>query len=200
MVMAIRDIAKFDGKFVTVDLYGTISERDENTFSLEEFRSTLDQTASECGRYFVESGGHLYLVVRDLYIYSDHVYYYPKIDGFIKETGDDPVPVEVTDLGDQVFFVSTDCSFSFSTQDSKGCHGNCIIYVDEITDVEHLENKERYEEDDDDNELWHLKNGRVGLFNLADQSSGSLELFPEYLAMFWPPPTWLMGDQASSSS
>ncbi|KAK8623760.1 hypothetical protein V6N13_065123 [Hibiscus sabdariffa] len=108
--------------------------------------------------------------------------------------------VEVTDLGDQVFFVSTDCSFSFSTQDSKGCHGNCIIYVDEITDVEHLENKERYEEDDDDNELWHLKNGRVGLFNLADQSSGSLELFPEYLAMFWPPPTWLMGDQASSSS
>ncbi|KAK8622986.1 hypothetical protein V6N13_117883 [Hibiscus sabdariffa] len=216
-----RDITNFDRKFFTVNLYGSISERDENTFSLEEIRSPLDQTPSECERYFVESRGHLYLVVRDFSICGDEVYYYRKIDGFVKETGDDPVPmkfrvykripcsgdqqnkydwVEVTDLGDQVFFVSSDCSFSFSTQDSKGCHGNCIIYVDEITDVEHLENKERHEEDDDNNELWHLKNGKVGLFNLADQSSGSLALFPEYLAMFWPPPTWLMGDQASSSS
>ncbi|KAK8622990.1 hypothetical protein V6N13_117887 [Hibiscus sabdariffa] len=216
-----RDITNFDRKFFTVNLYGSISERDENTFSLEEIRSPLDQTPSEYERYFVESRGHLYLVVRDFSICGDEVYYYRKIDGFVKETGDDPVPmkfrvykripcsgdqqnkydwVEVTDLGDQVFFVSSDCSFSFSTQDSKGCHGNCIIYVDEITDVEHLENKERHEEDDDNNELWHLKNGKVGLFNLADQSSGSLALFPEYLAMFWPPPTWLMGDQASSSS
>ncbi|GMJ05040.1 SKP1/ASK-Interacting protein 23, F-box/DUF295 Ancestral 11 [Hibiscus trionum] len=217
-----RDIAYFNGKFFIVDLYGVISVRDENTFYLEEIRSPLDPMAPECERYFVESCGHLYLVVRDFDICGDQVYYYRKIDGFVKETGDDHVPVkfrvykripccgvhqqnkydwvEVNDLGDQVFFVSTDCSFSFSAQYSKGCHGNCIVYVDEITDIEHLLNKERCEEDNDNDELWELKNGKVGLFNLADHSSGPLELFPEYLAMFWPPPTWLTVDRGSSSS
>ncbi|XVF03704.1 hypothetical protein REPUB_Repub05bG0016600 [Reevesia pubescens] len=217
-----RDITNFKGKFFTVDLYGVILGLDENTLILDEIYSPLEQKVWEGERYFLESCGHLYIVVRDFYICPGQVHYDRRIDGFVKETGveDAHVPVkfkvykripsdhqpnryewvEVHDLGDRVFFVSTDCSFSFSTRDSEGCHGNCIIYVDEIDRIQRLNNEEGDEEDNDNDGLRQLRNGKVGLFNLADRSSGPLAFFPQYLAMFWPPPTWLMWNHCSSSS
>ena len=217
-----RDITNFEGKFFTVDLYGVILGLDENSFSLDEVHSPLEQKVWESERYFLESCGHLYLVVREFYSCPGQVHYDSRIDGFVKETGvqDVLVPakfkvykripsdhqqnrydwVEVNDLGDRVFFVSTDCSFSFSTRDIDGCHGNCIIYVDEIDKIQHLNNAESDEENSDNDGLRQLRNGKVGLFNLGDRSSGPLEFFPQYLAMFWPPPTWLMWNQCSSSS
>ncbi|XWS51783.1 hypothetical protein CRYUN_Cryun11dG0012500 [Craigia yunnanensis] len=217
-----RDITNFKGKFFTVDLYGVILGLDENSFSLDEIHSPLEQKVWEAERYFLESCGHLYLVVRDFYSCPGQVHYDRRIDGFVKEieVEDVHVPVkfkvykripsdhqqnrhdwvEVNDLGDRVFFVSTDCSFSFPTRDSDGCHGNCIIYVDEIDKIQRLNNAESDEEDNDNDGLRQLRNGKVGLFNLGDRSSGPLAFFPQYLAMFWPPPTWLMWNQGSSSS
>lgn len=146
-----RDIINFDGNFFTVDLYGVILGFIENSFSLEEVRSPLEVWEAE--RYFLESCGHLYVVVRDFYCCTGQVHCDKRIDGFVKETRyGDHVPVkfrvykripsehqknrydwvEVNDLGDRVFFVSTNCSFSFSIRDSDDSHGSCIIYIDEI--------------------------------------------------------------------
>ncbi|XVF77281.1 hypothetical protein PTKIN_Ptkin14bG0030300 [Pterospermum kingtungense] len=216
-----RDITNFNGKFFTVDLYGVILGFNENSFSLEEVHSPLEQMVWEGERYFLESCGHLYIVVRDFYCCAGQVYYDKRIDGFVKETRPgDYVPVqfrvykripsdhlqnrydwvEVNDLGDRVFFVSTNCSFSFSIRDCDGCHGNCIIYVDEVDKIQRLDGEEIDADDNDNDGLRQLRYAKVGLFNLANGSSAPIAFFPRHLAMFWPPPTWLMWNQCSSSS
>ncbi|XVE80493.1 hypothetical protein DITRI_Ditri14bG0144300 [Diplodiscus trichospermus] len=217
-----RDIANFEGKFFTVDLYGVILGLNENCFSLDEMHPPMDQKVWEAERYFLESCGHLHLVVRDFYSCPCQVHYDSRIDGFVKETGYENlhVPakfkvykripndhrqnkyewVEVNDLGDRVFFVSTDCSFSFSTRNYDGFWGNCIVYVDELDSIQYPSDEESDEEDDDNDGVWQLRKGKVGFFDLRDRSSLPLAFFPQYAALFWPPPTWLKWDQCSSSS
>ncbi|MBA0850261.1 hypothetical protein Goshw_027511 [Gossypium schwendimanii] len=215
-----RDITNFDGKFFMVNIYGVILGMDESFYTLDEVHTSLEQKDWECERYFVESCGHLYLVVRDFLICPTLVQYNYTLDAFMTEAKDANVPVkfkvykripsgdqrsrfcwvEVNDLGDRAFFVSTDCSFSFLTRDYTGCGGNCIIYVDEIDNVERLRKFEPIEADNDKEGLKQLKNGKVRLYNLADQSSAPLALFPHYLDMFWPPPTWLKWDQGPSNA
>ncbi|OMP04277.1 hypothetical protein COLO4_09785 [Corchorus olitorius] len=216
-----RDITNFEGKFFTADIYGVVLGLDENSFDLVEINPPLEKKVWEGERYFLESHGHLYMVVREFYCCPNEVQYDKRIDGFVKATGvkDFQVPVrfivykrirnyhqsrhcwvEVNSLGDRVFFVSNDCSFSFSTRGCEGCPKNCIVYVDEIDEIERLDNGAIIEEDNDNGGLQQIRNGKVRFFNLEDGATGPLQLFPQLLAMFWPPPAWLRLSHCSSTS
>ena len=58
--------------------------------------------------------------------------------------------VRVENLGDRVFFLGNDCSFSVSATDFSGCKGNCIYFI--------------YE---DDNGVFNRKTGKI--VNFQDQ-------------------------------
>ncbi|KAH9804080.1 F-box protein SKIP23 [Citrus sinensis] len=100
----------------------------------------------------------------------------------------------VTDLGDQIFFISRDCSFAVSSQDFANCGGNCIIFVDDPI----------YR-----NNHWHfriadepagLAERRVGIYDLhLGVLIRPLKLIPRYFNMFWPPPAWLSSNHQCCS-
>ncbi|KAL9444615.1 hypothetical protein AB3S75_017746 [Citrus x aurantiifolia] len=100
----------------------------------------------------------------------------------------------VTDLGDQIFFISRDCSFAVSSQDFANCGGNCIIFV---ADPIYRNNHWHFRIAD---EPAGLAERRVGIYDLhLGVLIRPLKLIPRYFNMFWPPPAWLSSNHQCCS-
>ena len=72
----------------------------------------------------MESNGELFLA--EMYHYRPKVY---KLEMDLK------VWVEIRSLGDIIFFISTNCSFSLPASDFPGAKSDCIYYTGEHGDV-----------------------------------------------------------------
>ena len=66
----------------------------------------------------------------------------------------------VNNLGDQVFFLGKDSSFSVSATEFSGCKGNCIYFTDE---------------------------NDIGVFYFENQKTGKIVDFQDRCHLFWPP-------------
>ncbi|GLT56989.1 hypothetical protein SLA2020_299980 [Shorea laevis] len=210
-----RDIINFNDTFYTIDIYGVVSGYNQGSMGLIEVYPRPSRQICEGERYLVESCGELFTVHWEFGECIGKVHYDDDMDCFYKEEGVTEIPVkfrvfrgyqndlgfeerwrEIRHLGDRVFFVSHDCSFSFSARDFPGCRGNCIIFVDEIEEPFAEDYNGNDDEENEDPE--ELKNGKVGLFFMEDGRHASIKDFPEYLKIFWPPPSWLRSNPSPS--
>lgn len=80
--------------------------------------------------------------------------------------------IEVNNLGDRMFFLGDNCTFSASANDFPGCKGNCVFFTDPLEDGV-------------------LKSRGIGVFDLESGSIGPLANNPAYSDLFWPPPYWV---------
>lgn len=214
----INDFICYKNHFFTVDRDGIVKVVDDKTF-----RSVLTVPLSlpRYGEwYMVKSRGYLYFVVRDLQSCDGQVFFHLALLRYVNLDPRRPLSVqfkvfklddrhgvyrarwrEVTDLGDEIFFISRDSSYAFSASDFAGVRGNKIIFVDEIKTLTDYARGLR----DHGQVMESLIDGRVrvGVYDLANGSSAPLMALPKYLQMFWPPPAWLMrpppADDLSSS-
>lgn len=76
----------------------------------------------------------------------------------------------VKNLGDQVFFLGKDSSFSVSATEFSGCKGNCVYFTD-------------------DND--------IGVSYLEDQKTGKIVDFQDQCHLIWPPPSLLCSKSSS---
>lgn len=85
---------------------------------------------------------------------------------------------EVKSLGDRVFVLGMDCSFSISSVEFYGGKGNSIYFTD------------------DDESGLSCDDIGINVFQLEDCSIKRLEKFPEYSEIFLPPQQWIDTKQA----
>ncbi|OAY28399.1 F-box protein At2g17036 [Manihot esculenta] len=193
-----------------------------NGSSLNPTHLVLPPRSFSGERFFVESCGDLFLVSRDFTVCSDLVSYDDVRQCFIKQKGVTEIPIKfevlkmnmvssipmvlrweaVSDLGDRIFCLSRDCSYSIAAEDLPGCKGNCIYFVDEVLDHEEEEEQEEEEEEEeeeddggDDDEV--VEDDEIFFYNLEDGSAGPLSAFPGLPNIFWPPA--MFGSNPSSS-
>ncbi|KDP39240.1 hypothetical protein JCGZ_00997 [Jatropha curcas] len=199
-----RDIINYKGDIYAVLRNGTGSRTDAN--SLTTTHLILPPRPFTGERYLVESCGDLFLVSRDYSICASKVYYDDDTKCYFKKEGVTDIPFKfevfklntvsptspvyhwdvVNDLGDQIFCLSKDCSFSVSAQDFAGSKGNCIYFVDEL-----------YDEFDDEEDVYDddlVDDTKIFVFNLEDGYAGPLASSPGFPNIFWPPPLWLRTD------
>ncbi|KAI4352229.1 hypothetical protein L6164_006502 [Bauhinia variegata] len=167
------DIIMYKGQIYVTDRWGTISWLDISSLKLLQFTPPL------CGfgnkKHLVESCGNLYVV--DRYYerelprnrrrnYHLHLDQYAVVEDFkvYKLDEDWGTWVDVKNLGDRVFVLASDCSFSVSAKEFYGFKGNCIFFTDFFD---------------------------VRVYNLNDQSIVPFEADPSSPQLFWPPPPWL---------
>lgn len=177
------DIIVYKGQFYVVDRLGSISWID-SSLKLIPFSPPLCGLGDQ--KHLVESCGELYVVDRFLDRERRFVRYHgennnhnigryhscPKTVNFEVYKLDEEWGkwVMVKNLGDRVFILGNDCSFSVSGREFARCKGNCIYFTDE---------------------------NDIGVFCLEDRSRGKIIDFPDYSHIFWPPPTWLRPNQCS---
>ncbi|XP_050241620.1 putative F-box protein At1g65770 isoform X2 [Quercus robur] len=169
------DITVYKGQPYVVDRLGIVSWID-SSMKLIQFSPPLCGLGNQ--KHLVESCGELYVVDRsfdrerrfdqDLRRYrlcpktvNIEVY---KLD---QEWG---CKVMVKNLGDQVFFLGKDSSFSVSATEFSGCKGNCVYFTDE---------------------------NDIGVFYFENQKIGRIVDFQDRCHLIWPPPSWLSSKSSS---
>lgn len=189
------DIIEFKCQVYAVDRLGTVFWIDPSSLNLIQY-SPLLINGGGGGRNrksLVESCGDLYVVDRYLNrerndSFEDSMVLYrnvkpevrirrrlgenkPKAIGFRVYKLDEELGrwLNVSSLGDRIFIVSMDCSFSISSSELVGGRGNCIYFTD-----------------DDDVGLIGDK-VRVRVFVMEDGSIMKLKRFPEYSKIFLSP-------------
>ncbi|KAM5546919.1 hypothetical protein ABKV19_001443 [Rosa sericea] len=188
------DIIVYKGQCYVVDKWGTISSIN-SALEVIQFSPPLS-----CGfggqKHLVESCGDLYVVdqyyervsVRhgreDEYIfgkYHNSRYDSDAIDFKVYKLDQEWSKWDnVKNLGDHVFLLSKDGSFSVSTREFDGVKGNCIFFIERVSPTV----RARY-------------HSRV--FDLEDGSMRDLASLP-ISRMVEPPSTWLSPDLSSSAS
>jgi hypothetical protein len=124
------DIIVYKGKVYAVNRWGKVSWI-HSSMKLIQFSPPLHSFGNQ--KHLVESCGELYVVVR----FDENINYNPsnygvKTVAFIVYKLDQEWGCrEVKDLGDRVFILLNDCSFSVSAREFPGCEGNCIFFTDE---------------------------------------------------------------------
>ena len=171
------DITVYKGQSYVVDGLGIVSWID-SSMKLIQFSPPLPLCALGNHKHLVESCGELYVVDRffdrerrfghDL---RRHIVC-PKTVNFEVYKLDQEWGrwVMVKNLGDQVFILGNDCSFSVSATEFSGCKGNCIYFTDE-------------------------KN--IGAFYLGNQKIDKILDYGAQCHPFWPPPSWLSSKSSS---
>ena len=163
LVFNYDDITVYKGKPCVVGPFGTVSWID-SSMKLIQFSPPLWGMGDQM--HLVVSCGELYVVDRffskkrrfdhDLRGYRDC----PRTITFKVYKLDQDRWVKVKNLGDQVFFLGKDSSFSVSATEYSGCKGNCIYFTDE--------------------------NG-IGVF---DQETDNIVYFQDQCHLFRSPPSW----------
>ncbi|KAJ4841614.1 hypothetical protein Tsubulata_004904 [Turnera subulata] len=184
------DIIAYKEQFYVVDRWGTVSWID-SALKVVQYSPSL----YGCGgkKNLVESCGDLYVVDRYLdgrvkavedyenvvaagrnnpYGASRYRKTFPKAFDFrVYRLDEDWGWVDVKSLGDRVFFLGNDCSFSVSSRDFYGGKGNCIYFTD-----------------DDNFTGARLSDASIGVFQLGEGIIEKPATLPEYCDIFWPPP------------
>ncbi|KAJ9153876.1 hypothetical protein P3X46_027266 [Hevea brasiliensis] len=184
-----RDITNYKGNVFAVIRNGICSKN--NGASLSMTHLVLPPRSFSGERYLVESCGDLFLVSRDFTTCLNLIYYDNDYKCFVKREGATEIPFKfevfkmnnispspmvfqweaVSNLGDRIFCVSRDCSYSVAAQDFPGCKGNCIYFVDELVDVHD----------------YVIDDNKIFVYNLEDGSAAPLLAFPGLPNIFWPP-------------
>ncbi|XP_059437902.1 F-box protein SKIP23-like [Corylus avellana] len=167
------DIIVYKGQFYVIDRLGIVFWIECSSLKLIQFFPPLCGLGTQ--KHLVESCGEFYVVdryfdgerrlsrhhnLRRYLVCSRTVDF--KVYKLDQECGD---WVMVQSLGDRVFFLGNDCSFSVSARRfGGGCKGNCIYFSDE---------------------------NDIGVFYLNDHMIGKIINFPYHPHIFWPPPSWL---------
>ena len=154
------DIIVYKGKPYVVDEWGIVAWIDSSMKLIDYVSPPLQSFGKQ--KHLVESRGELYVVDRFLgterrldHLHNTLTFDVYKLD---QECGR---WVTVENLGDRVFILGKDSSFSVSATEFSGCKGNCIYFT--------------YE---DDNGVFDLKTGNI--VDLQDWSH-----------LFRLPPSWL---------
>ena len=180
------DIIVYKGQVYAVDRWGTVPWID-SSMKLIQFSPPLCGLGNQ--KHLVESCGEIYVV--DRYFDRERRRWY--LDENINRNNHNlnnyrvhPNTVDfkvykldqewgcwvmVKDLGDRVFVLGNDCSFSVSAREFSGCEGNCIYFTD--------------------------KND-IGVFYLENQRIGKKLDFKDRCHIFWPLPSWLSSNLHSS--
>lgn len=176
-----KDIINYKGRFCAVTDKG-------KCVTIESSLKVTEIAPSTCNRnpngekHLVESLEDLFLVhVLSLNPFRCKIYKLNEVEHKWEE---------VSSLGDRVFFLGYNCTFSISAQDFSGCRGNCIYLSD--PSLPYGEEDDSADSKEDDSLPYSEK--RIAVFNLEDDSGGPLASFPGYFKTFWPPPTWLMSN------
>jgi hypothetical protein len=173
------DIIVYKGHFYVINRLGIVSWIECSSLKLIQFFPPLCGLGTQ--KHLVESCGEFYVVDRYLnrerrgsrhlrenmnhnlrrYLVCPRTVDF-KVYKLDQECGN---WVMVQSLGDRVFFLGNDCSFSVSAREfGGGCKGNCIYFSDE---------------------------NDIGVFYLEDHVIGKIVNFPCFPHIFWPPPSWL---------
>ncbi|OIT06149.1 subtilisin-like protease sbt1.4 [Nicotiana attenuata] len=160
----------------------------------------------EVGRRLVESSGQLFLVAMFLDVDKEVRGPGPSWNNVLeikmyRLDEEQHEWIEVYKLGDRIFFAGDDCCFSLSSKDfallrddgknERGSNGNKNVR-DSKSGVLSEELVARYK---------GVHGHKTGVFTIEDGKFGSLLSFLEYADIFWPPPSWINGeDQAPSNA
>ncbi|CAK7355611.1 unnamed protein product [Dovyalis caffra] len=193
------DIMVYKGQYYVVDRWGTVSWID-SSLNVVQYSPPL----YGCGhqKSLVESGGDLFIVDR----YFDYErrtwnneYRYQNVDlehrvrnlpicraqtvriRVYKLDEEWGTWVNISSLGDEVFVLGNECSFSVSAKEFSGCEGNCIYFIDPFDAGRHGE----------------LSGCDARVYNLSSGSIGKVPNFPGNSCIFCPPPTKKVLDQIS---
>ncbi|XP_059460802.1 putative F-box protein At1g65770 [Corylus avellana] len=149
------DIIVYKGQFYAVDRVGIVWWIECSSLKLVQF-SPLCGLGSQ--KHLVVSCGALYVVDKYNDIDDDR-----KVVGFKVYKLDEELGqwVLVKSLGDQVFVLGADCSFSVSARGCSGYTGDCILFID------------------------HRDETLV--FNLKDHSILKHHSIHDHFGLFWPP-------------
>ncbi|GLT97964.1 hypothetical protein SLE2022_155030 [Rubroshorea leprosula] len=101
---------------------------------------------------------------------------------------------EVNSIGDQVFFLGEDCSFSVSTRELTGLEPDCLCFVNDSAPF----GINKFNIDCDGENL--SDNKCIGVFKLSQRKGVPLASYPEYSKIFWPSLSWLQSCPSPSSS
>ncbi|CAB4287896.1 unnamed protein product [Prunus armeniaca] len=190
------DIIAYKGHCYVVDREGIVSCMNSE-FKVIQFSPPLGRLGEQ--KHLVESGGDLYVVDRfterqrpkmgkmlehrDL-IFGDLTAPYPETVSFkvYKLEQEWGRWVEVNSLGDQVFVLSHDDSFSVSTRGVSRVKGNCILFTDQ---------KRTYEPEFGGPRTLTRE---CCVFNLENGSITNLAASPGYSLILQPPSAWLSPD------
>ena len=136
-----HDIIIYKGQCYVVDNWGIISWVNS---ALEMIQFAPPICGSDGQKHLVESCGDLYVVVTyfaEVAPQGNRTFMYPHQEDEDAEAIDFKVYkldqewgkwVDVKDLGDRVFVLSNDGSFSVSTKEFAGVKGNCIFFMDQV--------------------------------------------------------------------
>ncbi|XP_059460910.1 F-box protein At2g26160-like [Corylus avellana] len=119
------DVIVYKGQFYVVDKVGIVWWIECSSLKLVQFSPTLWGLGSQ--KHLVESCGALYVVDKYNDIDDDK-----KVVGFKVYKLDEELGqwVLVKSLGDQVFVLGADCSFSVPAQEFSGYKGDSILFID----------------------------------------------------------------------
>ncbi|KAL9241784.1 hypothetical protein vseg_015850 [Gypsophila vaccaria] len=179
------DIVEYKGRVLGVDRGGRVYEigRSKSEINLIA-RSTLTARRSGGRKRLVESLGSLYLVVRCKVGGPKDVNVFFKVFQLNVER---KKWVEVSSIGDCVFFFGHDFSFSASAEDVS-CPKNCISY-------RKYSFKHSHSNKIDGREVFCSLGSdgvEIGVYLLgAAAHVGASELHSGYLQTLWPPPVWI---------
>ncbi|XP_050241623.1 putative F-box protein At1g65770 [Quercus robur] len=159
------DIIVYNGKPYVVDNWGLVSWID-SSMKLIEFSPLLPNFGNQ--KHLVESRGELYVVDR-FFDTQRRLHHLPKTFTFDVYKLDQECGrwVTVENLGDRVFILGKDSSFSVSATEFSGCKGNCIYFT--------------YKDDN-------------GVF---DQKTCKIVDFQDWSHLFRLPPSWLNSKSSS---
>ncbi|KAL6224426.1 hypothetical protein ACLB2K_003281 [Fragaria x ananassa] len=136
-----HDIIIYKGQCYVVDNWGIISWVNS---ALEVIQFAPPICGSDGQKHLVGSCGDLYVVVKyfaEVAPQGNRTFMYPHQEDEDAEAIDFKVYkldqewgkwVDVKDLGDRVFVLSNDGSFSVSTKEFAGVKGNCIFFIDQV--------------------------------------------------------------------
>lgn len=136
-----HDIIIYKGQCYVVDNWGIISWVNS---ALEVIQFAPPICGSDGQKHLVESCGDLCVVIKylaEVTPQGNRTFMYPHQEDEDAEAIDFKVYkldqewgkwVDVKDLGDRVFVLSNDGSFSVSTKEFAGVKGNCIFFIDQV--------------------------------------------------------------------
>lgn len=183
------DIIVYRGQAYVVDRLGTVYWID-SSLNLIQYSPPLYGCGSQ--KSLVESDGDFYVVDRFFdgerrswndELHSDVAYpfrYLPicqaktvsiKVYKLDEEWG---TWVNISSLGDKVFVLGNECSFSVSAKEFSGREGNCIYFIDPLDASRQGELSGR------DARVCDLSSGRIS----------KVANFPGHSCMLWPPPNF----------